>query len=59
MRGYAAAMKSFLTAIVTLGGMGAWWVFATNSGFTTVVDVMGLLAVGVLVPFGMEQLIPR
>jgi hypothetical protein len=52
-------MKSFLTAIVTLGGMGAWWVFATNSGFTTVVDVMGLLAVGVLVPFGMEQLIPR
>jgi hypothetical protein len=39
--------------------MGAWWLFATNSGFTTVVDLLGLLAIGFIVPFGVEQLIPR
>jgi hypothetical protein len=58
-QGYAAAMKSFLTTIVTLAAMGAWWLFATNSGFTTVVDLLGLLAIGFIVPFGVEQLIPR
>jgi hypothetical protein len=52
-------MKSWITAIVTFSGMGLWWLFARDSGYPQIVDILGLLAIGIFVPFGMEQLIPK
>jgi hypothetical protein len=52
-------MKSLISTIVTLGGMGLWWLYARDSGYSTVVDLLGLLAIGVLAPFIVERMIPR
>jgi hypothetical protein len=52
-------MKTCISAIVAFAGMGMWWTFARDSGFSQVVEVLGLLAVGVVVPFIVERLLPR
>ncbi len=52
-------MKSFVSTIVTLGGMGMWWFYARESGYSQLVDMLGLLAVGVIAPFIVERMIPR
>ena len=52
-------MKRLIGVIVTVVAMGLWWLFAKGAGFSTLADVMGLLAIGVVVPLVMEQLIPR
>jgi hypothetical protein len=52
-------MKSWISAIFTLGGMAGWWLYATNSGYSNVADVLGLLVIGIFLPFAMEMLIPK
>jgi len=52
-------MKTCISAIVTFAGMGLWWIYARDTGFSQIVDVLGLLAIGVVVPFIVERLLPR
>ncbi len=52
-------MKSWVSAIFTLAGMGVWWLYAMDSGFSSIVDVLGLLALGICMPFAIEQMIPK
>lgn len=52
-------MKRLFSMVVTLVAMAAWWVFAKHSDYSQIVDVLGLLGIGIAVPLGMEQLIPR
>ncbi|MDR3773253.1 MAG: hypothetical protein P4L26_07895, partial [Terracidiphilus sp.] len=57
--GYSAAMKSWISTIFTLAGMGVWWLYAADSDLSSIAGVLGLLAIGILMPLAIGQMIPK
>ncbi len=52
-------MKSWISTIFTLAGMGVWWLYAADSDLSSIAGVLGLLAIGILMPLAIGQMIPK